>query len=174
MKKFISVLLAVIMCFALASCSGNGEETTTSDSSEDLNSVPILGVEIKNDDEAGFYALTKNGTFTWTVTHENGETEQRIYDGSFCLESENLCTFTREQTGGSVTLKFTGTVESYKIYSAEKSELDSKDKTEIISEKYLLSSDTSKITFPESGEYYYVVDVKYAQGDISYGFLLAE
>jgi len=92
----------------------------------------------------------------------------------FGLDSENLCTFTREDAGESIELKFTGDVKSYKIYSAEKSELDSENKSEILDEKYLVSENQSKITFPVSGEYYYVVDVKYAQGEVPYGFILAE
>lgn len=173
MKKIVSVLLVMLMCFSFAACSDNNpEEKITNDPS--LSTAPILGVHIRNGDTAGFYALTKNGTYTWTVTYENGETEQIIYDGIFCLDAENICTFTREDAGESIELKFTGDVESYKIYSAEKSELDFENKSEIIGEKYLVSENTSRITFPESGEYYYVVDVKYAQGEVSYGFILAE
>ena len=167
MKRLIAVLLSVFMCFTFFACSDEIAEKETADSNESF--VPILGVEIRNDEEASFYALTKSGTYAW---NENGES--RIYDGIFCLEDESLCTFTNEQTDGSINLKFTGSVEGYKIYSAEKAELDGKEKSEIINEKYFVSENQSKITFPESGEYYYVVDVKYVQGEVSYGFLLAE
>lgn len=173
MKKVISIFLAFSMCFLFFACSDGDAETPTSDGNEYLNSAPILGVEIKNENEAGFYALTKNGTYTWSVAHENGETEQTIYDGYFCLESESLCTFTRAQTGGSIKLKFTGDVESYKIYCAEKSEIE-KDKKEIINEKYLFENTSDTIIFPERGEYYYVVNVIYTQGEVPYGFLLSE
>lgn len=173
MKKFISVLLVIMMCFTCVSCAGNkSDEETTVDPS--LLTAPILGVHIRNGDKAGFYALTKNGSYTWNVTYGNGKAEQKIYDGIFCLDSENLCTFTREDAGESIELKFTGDVESYEIYSAEKSELDSENKSEILDEKYLISENQSKITFPESGEYYYVVNVKYSQGEVPYGFIITE
>lgn len=170
MKKIFSIFLAFAMCFSLVACSNDKSET---ENNKRLNAAPILGVEIRDEESAGFYALTKNGTYTWTVTHENGETEQTIYDGYFCLESENLCTFTREETGGSITLKFTGSVLSYEIYCAEKAEIEN-DKTKIINEKYLVDKNSEKITFPESGEYYYVVNVNYDQGEVPYGFSLTE
>lgn len=177
MKKIISVLLVFILAFAMFGCSGNNTDTEQTTENIPANSLPpILGVHIVNGDMAGFYALTKSGTYSWIKEFdENGEaSEIEIADGFFCLDMDNVCTFNREAAGESITLKFTGEVESYKIYSAETSEVAEKEKSEIIDEKYLVSTNTSKITFPESGEYYYVVDVKYKQGEVSYGFILAE
>lgn len=166
MKKFVAIFLSAVMCFAFFACSGRADETPSTENEEDL--VPILGVEIRNE-EASFYALTKSGTYTWS---KNGEAV--TYDGIFCLDDGSLISFTRNQTGDGINLKLTGNVESYKIYSAEKSSLNSENKAEILDEKYLVSENTSKITFPESGEYYYVIKVKYAQGEVTYGFLLSE
>ncbi len=173
MKKVVSIFLVLLMCFACAACSGdNTGEETTKDTSSSL--PPILGVHIRNGDKAGFYALTKSSSYIWNAEYDdNGEMIScDVAEGIFCLDIENICTFTREDAGKSIELKFTGDVKSYKIYSAEKSELDTKEKSEIINEEYFVSENISKITFPESGEIYYVVDVKYAQGEISYGFLL--
>lgn len=178
MKRIISVLLVFVLAFAMFGCSGNStsSEQETSDIPE--NSLPpILGVHIVNGDTAGFYALTKSGTYSWAKEFdENGEASLvEVSDGPFCLDMDNICSFNREDAGESIDLKFTGEVESYKIYAAETSVFADKEKSEIISEEYLVvSTDPSKIVFPESGEYYYVVDVKYKQGDISYGFILEE
>ncbi len=177
MKKIISVLLVFVFVFAMFGCSGNNTDLEQSTSDIPENSLPpILGVHIVNGDTAGFYALTKSGTYTWAKGFdENGEaSEIEISEGIFCLDDENLCAFNREDAGESIDLKFTGEVKSFKIYSAETSEFEEKEKTEIVDEKYLVSANQSKITFSESGEYYYVVDVKYKQGDISYGFILEE
>lgn len=167
MKKFVAIFLSALMCFTFFACADAGSEEENTD--EKAFFVPILGVEIRNDKESSFYALTRSGTYTW---NENGES--RIYDGIFCLDDESICTFTRQQTDGSIKLSFTGNVESYKIYCAEKSELDSENKAEILNEKYLISENMSKITFPDSGEYYYVISVKYVQGEVTYGFLLSK
>ena len=177
MKKVISALLVFVFVFAMFGCSGSS--TADSEQTTDIPAdalPPILGVHIVNGDTAGFYALTKSGTYSWIKEFdENGEAvEIEIADGFFCLDMDNICTFNRESAGKSIDLKFTGAVESYKIYSAETSVFTDKEKSEIISDEYLVSTNQSKIVFPESGEYYYVVDVKYKQGDISYGFLLAE
>ncbi len=174
MKNFFSIVLALVMIFMLGACSDNQPEENPQNTAEFYALPPILGVHIRNGDKAGFYALTKNGTYTWSYTDEKGETVSKIADGIFCLDSEELCSFRKEDAGESIELKFTGNVESYKVYCAERSELEKGDKTAILDEKYLVSSDTSKITFPESGEYYYVVNVNYTEGELLYGFLLAE
>ncbi len=177
MKKIISVLLIFMFVFAMFGCSGNNTDPEQSTTDIPENSLPpILGVHIVNGDTAGFYALTKSGTYSWTKEFdENGESSLvEVSDGPFCLDMDNICIFNREDAGESIELKFTGEVKSFKIYSAETSEFEEKEKSEIIDEKYLVSTNTSKITFPESGEYYYIVDVKYKQGDISYGFILEE
>lgn len=175
MKKIISVLLIFVFVFAMFGCSGNNTDPEQPTENIPENSLPpILGVHIVNGDMAGFYALTKSGTYSWSVTDKNGKTEYMEYDGFFCLDTENICSFNREEAGESIDLKFTGEVKSYKIYSAKASDFAEKEKSEIIDDKYLVSTNQSKITFPESGEYYYVVDVKYKQGDISYGFILEE
>ncbi len=166
MKRFFSVMAVVLIIFACCSCTGGKAEVTTVDSS--LNYPPILGVHIRKGDMAGFYALTKSGSYSWT----DAEGNHIMADGIFCLDSESICTFNREDAGESIELNFTGDVLGYKIYSAEKSELDKENKSDIISEKYLVSEKMPVITFPEKGEYYYVVDVKYARGEISYGFIL--
>ncbi|MBE6783327.1 MAG: hypothetical protein E7536_04885 [Ruminococcaceae bacterium] len=172
MKKSICLLMAFIMCFSLASCSSKEEEPTTTD--QYLHVAPILGVKIETEDNAGFYALTKNGAYTWLETKETGEEKVWSHTGAFCLDMEDtLCKFTREQTGGKVTLQFTGNVADYKIYQAPCEEIES-DKKQIIDEKYLIGSNSPTIVFPESGKYYYVVDVTYFEGQVPYGFMLAE
>ncbi len=172
MKKTICLLLCFAICFAFVSCSSDKKEEIT-EVEQHLSVAPILGVEVEEGDNVGFYALTKNGTYSWTATDENGKTAHTEYDGYFCLDVESLCTFTREQTGGKVTLQPTGSVVDYKTYQAPRAEIES-DRTQIINEKYLISNNSPTITFPESGEYYYVVKVNYLQGEVLYGFLLAE
>lgn len=167
MKRFFSVMVVFLIIFTCCSCAGGGKpEDTTADDS--LNYPPILGVHIRNGDLAGFYALTKSGSYSWTDSEGN----KILTDGNFCLDEENICTFNREDAGESIELRFTGEVVGYKIYSTEKSGSDIEDKSGIINEKYLVSENTPVITFPKTGEYYYVVDVNYAQGSISYGFVL--
>ena len=167
MKKIFTVLLLILMCFSFCSCSGSGSaEETTTDAS--LNYPPILGVHIRSGDFAGFYALTKSGSYSWT----SPDGEKILADGIFCLDNDSVCTFNRKDAGDSIELRFTGDVISYKIYSAEKSSIDSGTRSDIINEKYFVSENTPEITFPETGEYYYVVDVKYAQGEIAYGFII--
>ncbi len=166
MKKIFAIIVALLICVACCSCTGGKTEETTTDKSADY--PPILGVHIRNGDMAGFYALTKSGSYSWTDSEGN----KILADGIFCLDAESVCTFNREDAGESIELRFTGDVIGYKIYSAEKSELDKEDKADIVSKKHLVSENTPVITFPEKGEYYYVVDVKYAQGEISYGFVL--
>lgn len=164
MKKLLSLIIAVLLCITFASCSTeNLPEPEESDTS-----LPILGVEVRNENEASFYALTRSGSYSWTTP----DGEHIVADGIFCLDTDNICNFTREQTGGTIKLKFSGNVAGYKIYSAEKSQFDETEKSYIINEKYLISENSPNIIFPETGEYYYVVDVKYAQGEISYGFIL--
>lgn len=176
MKKIICFILVLSTCFALCSCSGikeNHNEKETATVEEHFERAPILGVQIENGENIGFYALTKNGTYSWTVTDKSGKTAHIEYDGYFCLDDKNLCTFTRDETNGKITLKFTGSVVDYKIYQAPREEIE-KDKTKILNDKYLISASSKTITFPESGEYYYVVKVNYLQGEVPYGFLLAE
>ncbi len=175
MKKFILLALSLVICLSFVAC-GNKEETgsTTNEDMQYLEFAPILGVEIKTDDSAAFYALTKNGEYTWKDMDANGEERTWIHEGAFCLDmKDTLCTFTREQTEENIVLKFTGKVVSYEIYRAEKTEIEN-DKKQIMNSKYLIDNNSGRITFPESGEYYYVVNVKYDQGDVPYGFLLAE
>lgn len=175
MKKFVLIVLSLFICVSFVACSNKAETTETSgEDKQYLEKAPVLGVEIKTEDSAGFYALTKNGEYTWKGTDSNGEECIWTYEGAFCLDfEETLCAFTREQTGGSIDLKLTGSVLSYEIYRAEKSEIEN-NKKQILDQKYLLQKDSGKITFPESGEYYYVVKVNYAQGEVPYGFMLAE
>ena len=164
MKKYLSLIIAALLCITLVSCST--EKPIEQEEAE--ISVPILGVEVRNENEASFYALTKSGSYSWM----NSEGEYIEADGVFCLDAESICTFTREQTSGGIKLKFSGDVAGYKIYSAEKSEFDETEKSYIVNEKYLVNENNPDIIFPEAGEYYYVVDVKYAQGEITYGFIL--
>ncbi len=166
MKKIFCLIIAFMLCFVCCSCAGEKTEAPTQDAS--LNYPPILGVHIRNGDLAGFYALTKSGSYTWTDSSGN----EILADGIFCLDEESVCVLNREDAGKSIELRFTGNVVGYKIYAAEKSELDKENKSGIINEKYYVSENMPVITFPETGEYYYVVDVKYAQGEISYGFIL--
>ncbi len=174
MKKFFSVLLVVLLSFGLFSCANEGTETETEYDEE--NAIPILGVEIRNENEASFYALTRSTTYIWeTGCDEDGNIiYETIHDGIFCLDMDDICTFTREQTGRSISLKFSGDLKEYKIYAAKTTDFGDKEKSEIINEKYLVGTNKNKIDFPENGEYYYVVDVEYLQGQISYGFILAD
>ena len=161
------------MLFSLCACSSVDEEETT-DSEAYLQSAPVLGAKIENEENVGFYALTKNGEYAWTLIDENGVETVYNHEGAFCLDfGDTLCTFTRKQTGGSVNLKFTGNVFSYKIYQAPREEIEN-DRSKIIDDKYLISTSDKTITFPESGEYYYVVNVNYIEGEVPYGFLLSE
>ena len=172
MKKSVGILLAIIMCFSFSSCSSKGEEPTTTD--QYLHVAPILGVQIDDGDKSTFYALTKNGEYDWLEVKENGEEKVWSHKGAFCLDmGEKLCKFTRKQTGGEITLQFTGNVVDYNIYQAPCDEIKG-DKKQIMNEKYLIGTDMPTITFPESGEYYYVVDVIYIEGQVPYGFMLSE
>lgn len=161
------------MLFSLCACSSEEKtELPTENNYDDI--APVLGAEVENSENIGFYALTKNGTYSWEYIDKNGKKVYVEHDGYFCLDdTESLCTFTREQTGGSITLKFSGSVSDYKIYQAPCEEIEN-DKTKILDDKYLVSTSSKTITFPESGEYYYVVNVNYDQGEVPYGFLLAE
>lgn len=175
MKKILSLLIAFLMCFALSSCATQGANPEQETETIPLASrPPILGVQIVNGDEAGFYALTKTGSYTWIKEFDkNGEaTLTDIADGIFCLDADDICTFTREYAGKSIVLQFTGDVEGYKIYSAEISSFNEENRADIIDEKYLVSENMPQIIFPEAGEYYYVVNVNYKQGEVSYGFIL--
>lgn len=171
MKRCASLLLIFILIFSLVACS-NGDNKENEEL-EYLKSAPILGAQIENGENVGFYAFTKNGTYSWQFNKGNGETEHIEYDGIFCLDSDSLCTFTHSQTKGKINLSFTGNVESFKIYSAPKSEIDD-DREKILSDEYKIQTIGSTIDLPESGEYYYVVDVKYTEGDVLYGFILTE
>ncbi len=168
MKKLFCVLFVFVL-ITLSACSKVEEDASDVNA---YNTAPILGTLISENGEAGFYALTKDGTYTWETEDEDGNVTLKNYDGIFCLESDSLCKFTRSQTGGKITLKFTGSVESFEIFSAPKSEIEA-DKTKITDERYSLATNNT-ITFPESGEYYYLIRVKYTQGEVNYGFLLAQ
>lgn len=174
MKKIFSLLIVFLVSFVLFSCTNDIPETETESNS--IESIPILGVEIRNENEASFYALTKSTTYTWkTGCDEDGNIiYETVHDGVFCLDMDDICVFTRNQIDESILLKFSGDVLEYKIYSAEISQLDGKEKSDIIDEKYLISSNEKTIRFKEYGEYYFVVDVKYQQGEVSYGFILSE
>lgn len=170
MKKVLSVLLALNFAFLFSSCGEKNLEDALETTSY-YSSAPILGVQIVNDDEASFYALTKSGSYKWSITDKNGDVSETVKDGTFCLENKNLCTFTREQTGGSINLQFTGEVSSFSVYRAAKEEVAS-DKRSIISDEYKISENSKTIVFPVDGSYYYLVSVTYTQGEVQYGFSL--
>lgn len=163
-------MLALSLAFLFSSC-GEKNPDEALETTVYYSNAPILGVQIVNEDEASFYALTKSGSYKWSVTDENGEASETVKNGTFCLENKNLCTFTREQTGGSISLQFTGDVSSFSVYRAAKEEVSS-DKRKIISDEYKISENSKTIVFPEEGSYYYVVSVTYTQGEVQYGFSL--
>lgn len=175
MKKIICLLLALSMVFALCSCGSKNENSNeeTPTVQEHYEYAPILGVEVDDGENIGFYALTKDGTYSWMVTDKSGKTTYLEYDGIFCLDDEHLCTFTRAQTGGKITLKFTGSVVDFQVYQASCDKIEN-DRTQIVDDKYLVEIPSKTIAFPASGEYYYVVKVNYLQGEVLYGFLLSE
>ncbi len=170
MKKFLSFLFAFCFVFLFSACAEKNPDET-SETTAYYGNAPILGVQIVNDEEASFYALTKSGSYKWSVTDENGKTSEIVKDGTFCLENKNLCTFTRKQTGGSISLQFTGEVLSFSVYRAAKEEVQN-DKTKILSDEYKISENSKTIVFPDDGSYYYVVSVTYTQGEVQYGFSL--
>ncbi len=172
MKKFLSVLLVFVLTFLLASCSAVNEENPTEDTAH-LDVAPILGLTLTEGETAGFFALTKNGTYAWNAIYPDGTEALHQYDGMFCLDSENLVSFTRAQVGDKAKLTFTGNVMSYSVYCAPAEEIEN-DKTEIKDDKYKLTPQSSEITIAESGKYYYLVDVIYAQGEVCYGFAVTE
>ncbi len=170
MKKIVAVFLVIVICFSFISCSSKDEVATTK---EYLGSAPILGVQVRFGDNVGYQAFTKDGSYIWMVEDENGKKETYEHNGTFCLDDDNLCTLTREQTDGKITLNFAGKVLSHKVYCAPKDEIDN-NKIKIYDDKYLITTTSKTITFTETGEYYYVVKVNYVQGEVAYGFLLTE
>ena len=170
MKKLFALLFVFSICFSFASCSSKDEGETTKEYRPD---IPIVKIRINVDDNAEYRALTRDGTYIWTEVDDNGEEKIFEYNGDFCLDDKNLCTFTREQTEGKITLNFAGSVISHKVYCAPKDEIESS-KIKIYDEKYLVTTTSKTITFHESGEYYYVIKVNYTQGEVAYGFLLTE
>lgn len=171
-KKIISVILVILMCFAVSSCSSKDDKGETQ-TKEYKGSAPILGVQIAAGDNAGYKALTKDGTYMWTATDDEGNTEKYEHSGIFCLDDKNLCTLTRNETNGKISLNFVGSVSSHEVYCAPKDEIED-DRLKIYDEKYLITTSSKTITFPQDGAYYYVIKVNYTQGEVAYGFLLNE
>lgn len=159
------------MCFAFVSCSAGDKKTETT--TEYRPSIPIVKARIDVDNNAEYRALTRDGTYIWTEKDDEGVEKTFEYNGPFCLDDENLCVFTRKQTGEKITPDFAGDIISGKVYCAPKDEIED-NKTKIYDEKYFVSSTFRTITLPETGEYYYVLKLKYAQGEVAYGFLLSE
>ena len=157
--------------FLFVSCAQVDEEPT--EDTAYLRKAPILGLSISEGDNAGFFALTRDGTYSWKVIYPDATEEQIQYDGIFCLDNEALASFTRKETGMKAKLSFTGNVMTYSVYCAPAEEIES-DKTKIKDDKYKLTPQSAEITFPESGKYYYLVDVMYAQGEVPYGFVITE
>ncbi len=172
LKKLLSIFMACILAFSLSSCADKTQEEQT-ENTQYLEVAPILGLSLSEGETAGFFALTKDGTYSWKVIHEDGTEEQKLYDGVFCLDNEDLVSFTRVQAGTKAKLTFTGNVMTYSVYCAPAEEIES-DKTKIKDDKYKINPQSAEITFPTSGKYYYLVDVFYAQGEVPYGFVLAE
>ena len=171
MKKLFALFLVLAISFSFVSCSSeNKEEVTTKEYSP---SIPIVTVGIEEDNNDEYRALTKDGSFVWTETYADGNEKTFEYNGEFCLDDENLCVFTRKQVGESIAPDIANSIISCKVYCAPKKEIED-NKIKIYDEKYLVSSNSKIISFPKTGEYYYVLKINYPQGEIAYGFLLAE
>ena len=91
MKRFISILLAVILCLSLAACSGGGEKPAET---EDL--TPFTGLWEYGDQE---YWLQIRDDHTWVSKDAGGEDQN---NGTFAVEGSTL-TF-QDQNGDEVLL----------------------------------------------------------------------
>ena len=93
MKKLLTLLMAVILCFALAAC-GNSNEPAQDEPAEPLNLTGIWTQTNSNSDDTWQEAVIEDGTITINWISDGGDTKSLYWAGTFDAPTEAVEEYT--------------------------------------------------------------------------------